>query len=278
MALDDVTDIRTYLNELLSLAGLGTLADWAISQLEDGIPDATILQRMRETPEYKERFPGLEARRQAGLPAMSEGDYLRYEEMAKNLMRSANMPEGFYDGPEDFAELIGNNVSLENLSQRIAQGYQVVAQAPDEVKAYFAEVFGPNADSALAAYFLDPDRAESILLEEAAAAEVGGTAVRFGLDLDPEAATRLVRLGRTGGALEAGLARIQQRFPLFNETISERRNLTAEREGVSAELEFDYDATEALNKRLESRVSEFSKTSGTQMTEVGVLGFGRAGR
>src|SRR5690606_22357500 len=105
-------DARERIGQLLDEYGLGNLRGTAWDLISRGATDAEILRTIRESDEYKRRFAGLIMRQQAGFAPMAEAEYIQYENAAAQMMRSAGLPEGFYDDPSDFANLIGQNVGL----------------------------------------------------------------------------------------------------------------------------------------------------------------------
>lgn len=256
-----------------------TLADWAWKRLQAGDPASKIMLDLRERKEFKDRFPGIEMRRQNGLPPIKPGEYIEYEERAMALMRASNLPEGFYDDPTDIGELIGKNVTLNQLAKRINEGYLAVAKAPKEVKKIFAQYYGPNGDSALAAFFLDPDKAEVLLTEAVERAEVGGTALRFGLEIGKGKAGRLASLKPGKGKLEEGFSSIRRMSPLFRETISEREDFTETGIGIDAMFgSGEVDAERKLRQRLAQRQAAFSgNIGGAAIGDSGAFGFGGVG-
>lgn len=263
------------------------LADYGLESLEPWLRDAIIngwsVDRIRaELPNqqaYKDRFPGLEIRKANNLPLISPNEYIRLELEFESLLSRANMPESFWDSHEDFAELIGNNVTIADLAQRINRGYQAVVEAPKEIRDVFAEYFGVNGDSALAAFFLDPEREEAKLIEAAEMAAVGGTARRFGLEIGMNKSRRIRGLGLSAQQVAGGFAGVNGQRPLFRETLTERTDLTAEGIGVDSAFGLDPNARERLKQRLESRISRFGGSSGgAVVTQGGVTGLGSANR
>lgn len=266
---------RAIIDTTLADYGLEELSDFAWEAIQRGDPVSKILLDLRETQPYKDRFPGIVQRREAGLPPIRESEYIEYEERAKALMRGANLPVGFYDENEDIGKLIGTNVSLQQLSQRVQEGYQQVAEAPEEVRRAFSEFFGVNGDSALAAFFLDPERAESFLAEATETAQVGGTALRFGLEVTQERASRIRSTGTSQAGLEQALRQTNRVRSLFNETAGEKVDFTAEREGLDAFLNIgDPFAEERIRSRLEARNAAFQGQAGAGQGQQGLFGLG----
>lgn len=270
-------DSFTYIKELLAFYGLESLADWAWDQIVAGSSAEQILQALRQRPEHAARFPGMAIRRQHNLPAVSEGEYISYERQAYQLMRGAGMPVGFFDSPEDFAALIGRDISVNELNQRITGAYVRVAQAPAEVRAAFEEFFGADGDVALAAFILDPDRAQPFLDRAVTEAEISGTGARFGVGVSHDLATRLAEIGVDQGQAQQGFGQVAELAGFFRETVSEAEDLTVEDTGVGAVFGTDADAAAALRRRRGERQAQFGGRSGSGRTQQGATGLGSAG-
>lgn len=270
-------DAFAYISELLTQYGLGSLASWAWDQIVNGHSSEQVVQSLRQQPEYAQRFPAMALRRAAGLNAISEGEYVSYERQAQQLMRAAGMPPGFWDQPEDFARLIGNDVSVNELNQRITNAYIRVAQAPTEVRDAFSEFFGVDGDVAFAAYFLDPDRAAPLLDKAVTEAEIAGTGRRFGVGIGQDMAGRLAEIGINLGSSQQGFAQLAGQSALFRESVSERDDLRIEREGVAAAFGTDAEAAGKVARRKEERQAAFSGSNQQAgATQRGLSGVGSA--
>lgn len=191
---------RSIIREFLSEWGLGGLEDMLYERVvaDQDLSDTRLINEVRKTPEYAARFPGMKMRQDQGRVAISEREYLADERAYKQLMQRAGLPTGFYDDPSDFAKFIGGDVSPDELGRRIQQGYQAIAQADPSVRDAMRRFYGVT-DGELAAYMLDPGRAESIIMQQAATAQLGAAAARmgFGESADRLAAERMQRLGVT---------------------------------------------------------------------------------
>src|SRR5690606_25123415 len=198
---------------------------------------------------------------------------LAYETQARQLMRAAGLPPGFWDEPSDFRRLIANDVSIAELAERINEGYLRVARADQTVRDAFASMFGPSGDAALAALFLDPERALPALQRQAGAAEFGGAGLRFGFTVDRDLALRASDLGLQSRASE-GFATLHAIRGLFNETVTEREDLRAEREGVEAVFGISGESQEAVRRRQSTRLAAFAGDSGINVGRRGAAALG----
>src|SRR5690606_5955674 len=130
-------DVRLYIRQLFQNYGLPrSLADWAYNVLVEGASGSELIQRMYERPEFRERFRALfeYQRLNPNLPAISPADVLEYERQAAAIMRAAGMPPQFYDHWSDFVDLIARGVSLQELAERVQEGFERVATAPRAVR------------------------------------------------------------------------------------------------------------------------------------------------
>lgn len=149
----------------------------------DGItPDMIdlIIPDIQNTNTWKNRFPGWHSRTGNGYNQLTVGEYLALEDSYHRIMAEAGLPADFYDQPSDFGNWIANNVSPDEIRDRVdlAMGAvrQVDATARDLLKKFYG--VGPGE---LASYFLDQKRALPILDRQYKAANVAAFASRAGL-------------------------------------------------------------------------------------------------
>ena len=109
---------RDYFVTVLRGWGLESLAPKVIDFVNQGFIGDTILLKLQETPEYKTRFSGNEARIKAGLAPIDPQTYLGLENSYRSVLRNAGVPEGFYDNPDDFSNFIANDVAPTELKER----------------------------------------------------------------------------------------------------------------------------------------------------------------
>lgn len=245
------------INELLQLYDLTDLSDFVTSYiLDNDVVDTNVLMaQVRQEPAYQTRFAGNEARRQAGLNVLSEGEYVALENTYRQYMRASGLPTDFYDSPEDLRNLIGNDVSPGELAERVNQGYEAVRFADPTVVSQMQELYGVG-EGELAAFFLDPERATPALLRRAQAAQVAGGAIQAGMQLTAEEAERLAQEGVTEQTARAGVAAIEQAQELFQATTQETDDFTRE-EQLGAVFGTDPRAAQRLRQRTRRRQAQF---------------------
>ena len=212
------TSAKAVIQNLMAEYGLASLSQFVEDMVfkEDIIDPNVLLGRIRQTTEYKDRFKGIELRRAKGLNVPSEAEYIGLENTYRQLMRTAAIPADLFDQPDDLANLIGNDVSPSELSARINDGYQAVAQANPEVVTQMRRLYGLQ-DGELAAYFLDPERTTPYLLRQARSAQIAGQAkLQAGQEITMGQAEQLATAGVTQEQAQQGFQTIAQSQELFN--------------------------------------------------------------
>jgi hypothetical protein len=132
---------------------------------------------LREQPQYKEAFPGMEIRQKNNFTMIDEETYREWKTQYKTVMQNNGIPPGFYDGEDDFAQFIGKNISPQEIEERVLKGVAAAQTAPQEVKDALLTYYGID-EGKLAAYWLDPTAKGKDLLRQQAATYIGGAATR----------------------------------------------------------------------------------------------------
>ena len=171
-------DAISQITATLQTYGLGNMASWAWNEITAGKNSDQVLIDLQQTPQFEAAFPGMASRQKNGLPAITPAAYLTYEDDAYNKAQAAGLPKNFLDATT-IGNLIGNDVSSAELDQRITSGYQAAMNAPQETRNLLQQYFGVDTGN-LAAYYLDPTKAESLLKNQLVAAEVGTQAAQSG--------------------------------------------------------------------------------------------------
>jgi hypothetical protein len=212
-------DVITALLEDYGLSGLSNFV-YDLVFKEDVMSGDDVLARIRADQGqageiYRARFAGNVLRRKAGLNVLPEKTYIGIENQFSQTMKAAGLPSGFYDSPDDFAALIGADVSPSELVSRINEGYLAVQQSNPQVTAEMRRLYGVD-DSMLAAYFLDPERATPILLRQANAAQIAaeGT-LQAQRQISAMTAEELAVAGVTQEVAREGFQRISAAEELF---------------------------------------------------------------
>lgn len=275
------TDAFVVLSSLLRDFGLTapSLTRWLREQVTLAVSEDQIMLELQQRPEYKQRFPAMEARRKAGLPPITESEYIALEGQYTAIMRNAGMPPGFYDQQDDFTSFISQDMSPQELESRVLKGVVAAQQAPEEVKTALQDFYGiQNTTGALAAYYLDPDRALPEIEKQFAAAQVAGAGRGQGFDISQGKAEQLAAQGIGYAQANQGFSAVAANQNLFREQVGERADLDAVEEGVDAFVGQDGQAQELLRQRAARREAAFGGTGGAVGNQQGGTnaGFGTA--
>ncbi len=176
------------------MSGKGSVYDW-VRQVADGwgMPDgwadsvlgaakdahtaAEFVMAIRDTPEYAERFAGNLARKEAGLPMLSETQYLGMEDSYRDALSYYGV-ESF--DKADYAEWIAGNKSVAEITERAKlAGELAINGNPDlwrELKSR-GITKGEATD-----YILNPDKALPKIQKRLDSAAMGAMARDAGLD------------------------------------------------------------------------------------------------
>lgn len=218
---------------------------------------SVIVSQIRQTPQYRQRFAGNEMRRARGLTALSEADYLNMESYYKQVLRNSGMPVGFYDQPDDFNALIGNDVSTAEFAQRINQGYEAVTQANPQTVAEMKRLYGVD-DSQLAAYFLDPERATPTLLKQAKSAQIAAEAnLQAGIAVSGMQAEQLATAGISTETARAGFQQIAAMQEVFQPLQGEQA--ISQQEQVAGVFGVEGAAQQRIRQRVRERTAAFEQ-------------------
>ena len=265
------TDI---LADLVQRYGLpSTITDFLTEQMIAGESELGIAQKIRARPEYAARFPGMAVRRELNLPAISEAEYIGLERSYRSIMRAANLPANFHDGPEDFTNLISGDVSAQEFQQRVTLAESARDTANQDIITELQDNYGLTTGD-ITAYYLDPKAAQNVF-EDRRKFEAAGLSV---------AATQAI-----GEGLEVQTAEALQRENIqrreIQSRLGQRAGLTEDllgSEGMSAtqvaEAEFGLDVDEAtrLRRLREARLAPMMGGGTALTTAKGITGLGAA--
>ena len=170
---------------------------------------AEILNAVYTSEPYKQRFKANEIIRQRladgqGRPGdrmLTPAEYIEAENTYRTILADRDMPEGFYDSPDDFTNLIANSISASEFKSRVDTAYDALNFADESVVSALRDFYDMGT-SDMAAYLLDPARAMPVL-EGRAARSTGA----YGLN----SRTELQRM--YGTASIAGMGRRQGLMP-----------------------------------------------------------------
>lgn len=266
---------KQILIDTLTLYGLGSLVPTADRILQenpdiDKRPDI-ILPMLADTPEYKERFKGNEARIKAGLPALDPGTYIATENALRQTLRASGLPRGFYDTETQLRQFIEQDISPNELSARVNEGYRAALNAPQQVRDELQQLYGLT-ESDLAAYYLDPTVAVDVLRTRTQAAQIAAQArQQTGSGLLAQQAEELARQGVTEAQAREGFGVIAQQQGLFEAQMAGEQAVSRE-EQIAGTFGTSAAAQQRIATRRRRRQAEFEAGGGFAAGQGGVIG------
>ncbi len=269
----DDPSAKAAIRQVLDGYGLGALADWAWNAYLGGTPQEQIALDMRNRPEYKQRFQGIDTLRQKGR-AISESAWIAYEQQAVALMRARGIPTGFYDQPSDLAKFITNEVSVKELDDRLELAQQAALSSPPEVRDELSRLYGIGAGE-LTAFWLDPDKALPVIQRKFTSAQLASESARTGFgQLGQTEAERLAAIGvdpTQAGDTFSTLAGMGE----LTATMGGEENLTRD-DLLSAGFENNANARQRVERKARTRAAAFAGGGGFAEGRSGIAGLGSA--
>jgi hypothetical protein len=287
------------LRERFAAYGLGTEAFVsAIRQsildntdADGNIAEASAAASIRATPAYQARFSGNIARRnaiQADIAAgrtpkmseLSEANYIQAEDNYREILREANVPAQFYDNTNYLAKLIGNDLSIKEVSARASLAKQAASQANPEVLQQLESLYGVTQNQ-VTGFFLDPELGQQNINAVAAgnAAIIAASAKRSGMALGRAESERLAQMIEPTNQQAIDTQRLFGQTSLVAGLTAE--SVSGEKATVNAEdvilaATGDVERQARLDKERQKRQAEYQSASGMAETQKGVVGLQRA--
>lgn len=195
---------------MLDQYGLSSLYDKIVSYVKEGYDADTVMVLIRTTPEYKARFPAMEAL-QAKKRGISEAAYIQYEQLASGLERRYGLPENML--MSNVTKMLTNEVSASELNDRVELAASAAIQAPQDVRNMFQNYYNIGLGGQTA-YFLDPDVAMPLLEKQFASAQIGTEAARQGIGINAYSAENLQSLGINQESARQGFSTVASEMGL----------------------------------------------------------------
>ena len=211
--------------------------------------------QLRESPAFQRRFAANEARRAAGKPVYSVTQTLLLESQYRKNLRDSGMPAGFYDDPTSLQNFLINDISPDEILARVTQGYQAVRNADPTVINELKTLYNLD-DGSIAAFFVDPTKAQDNILRAARAAEVAAQARKqAGIGLTAQTAEELVRQGVTEAEAQTGFTTYKQQESLYRPLMGEEE--LTQQQAIAGTLGTSAEAAQRIATRKRRRKGTF---------------------
>lgn len=254
--------------------GFPQIADWMNQRIMAGESEEAVFVQMYEQPEYKTRFPGMEALRKKGK-AITEDAYMKIEDAYTQTARFFDLPTGFYDTADDFGKLIANQVSAKEYQDRLQAGQDISKSADPAIRQALTDLYQVS-EGGITAYFLDADKALPILQKQAKAAQIRGIArtARFS-DIAVAGQAALEQLAGREAYVKLTEAQLAQGFSQADILRQTQQRLAAiegttftEQQALSAVIEQNQQELLASQKRAQREQARFGGASGVTGTSL----------
>lgn len=263
--------IRDQLRALLAPYGLEELVDAAVERFLDGVVSGPELELwLEEQPVVQQRFAAVFERRRLGLPPISFLDVVEYERRARELATMYGIDPDFID----VNRLMVADVSINELGARVQEHADVVANRPDVVE-QLSNLYGLSPGDALM-FVLDPDTGLPAVQRRWQSARVAAQAQRQGFgQLTAEEAESLFERGVSEKEASEGFGLLGAMRQVTGRLEGESTDAMSRAQQLAA-ISGDQQALTELQRRARRRTSVFEETSGTALSNEGVIGAGTA--
>jgi hypothetical protein len=271
--------------ESFGLGGLISIIDKAIeddpTQFQTAFAAQNAMRLVKDTPEYKTRFKGMELRAKAGFPPISEQTYVQIEDDYRQSLRTNGMPLGFYDSQQDFEKFIGNDIRGDELTLRLQSGIRAVQEAEPGTVAELKRLYGLG-DGDIAAFFLDPEKTKNTDVVRRAEAARRATAAREqAIEISRQQAEELVNRGVTQSLAQQEFTNIAESQELFRTTTAEAaagETAISQEEQIAGTFGTNAAAQQRIATRRRKRTAAFEQGGGLAATQQGVVGLRTVGQ
>jgi hypothetical protein len=247
--------------------GLGSLANFIDKRIMEDASEEVVLLELYEQPEYKMRFPGM-ANLRSKKRTITEGEYMNIEKAMTQTARFFDLPEGFYDNPDDFGKLIGSEVSAKEYQDRLQVGQDLARQMSPSARAQLQEFYNVG-EGGITAYVLDPDRALAIIQKQAKAAQFVGFGREKGFKLEGMTAAQAEQIAGTEAYSKLSALQMEQSLGQAAQLRKTQSRLTGiegevynEQEALKAVIEGSPEAILASQQRAQREGARFGGGSG----------------
>lgn len=211
----DQQSAYSYLQQVLGAWDLTDLAPQVLGWIQQGVSDSNQLQILVEgTTEYQQKYGAVnQSRIASGLAPLTPAEQLATKEQYRQTMSQYGLPASFYSSDSELQTLLSADISPSELSDRAQMASTLVNSSPPSALAAFNSYYGTTGAGGAVAALLDPTKADSVLQNEVAAAQIGGTASDSGYSLSASRAGQFVQSGVTLAQARQAYQQIAQRAP-----------------------------------------------------------------
>ena len=264
-------DARAVIENFLRQYGLEGLTEEALAWFSDHtMTDDELLYRVRQTPQYQQRFPAMLQLQQSGR-AMSENDYLNYERSIREQGAMFGLNQDFFNNKR-IAHMLVSDVSVSEAKERMDLAQTAVMNAPDWVKQAGKDMYGLEPEDLLPLY-LGTDEPDTLPMvqRKARAIRAYGQGGQQGVGLTAQQSETVAGLSDSAEAVDRGMQQMAQQRSVLERAAGEQDMLGADT-GIAATFGGNQQAAERIRRRQKARESAAGAEQGATVTQQGVSG------
>lgn len=226
----------------------------------------TIAIMLRETPEYKERFPAMAALSAKGR-AISEASYIEYERTMAQLESGFGLPQGMLSSRENTAKFLTNELSAREVEERATKASASIYSLPKEYRDTMQRYYGIDSGG-LTAYFLDPDIAAPLLEKQYVSAQIGMEAAQRNIEVGAQMAEDLYGRDVDRAQAASGFQRVSE---MSNLALG-RGDVATQSQQIGATFNLDAESKKAVERASKAKAGAFQQGGGYVAGQGGVSG------
>ncbi len=174
---------------------------------QDRMDGYTAYEAIKNTQAWQDRFGWVMGQREKkGLSNITEGEIIGLERQYRQMLSEADLPSKFWNEREDFHRWIANDVSPNEIQERVDLAEQWVNNRDKDYVKTMRDFYGIGKKD-LVAYALDRKKGIEFLKQRAAAAEIGAVGRDTKLDsIGKNFSETLVDKGFSGDSVRGAFA------------------------------------------------------------------------
>jgi hypothetical protein len=258
----------TSMKGLMESYGLSSLMNKITGWITDGYEGDAIMALVRQSKEYEQRFPAMKALAAKGR-AISEAEYISYEQAAAGYERLYGLPAGMLTSKDQITKLLSNEVSARELEERTVKASQSQYSLPEEYRRMFRDYYGVDSGG-LTAYYLDPDVAAPLLERQFVSAQIGMEGALQGVGVGSDVAEMLYQQGVNREQARQGF----QQVAASKELTTGRGDTVTQEDLIKGTMTDNAAAQASIERAAASRVGRFSGGGSFLQNQGGAVGLG----
>lgn len=260
------------LDRLLNEWGLGELSGLARQLIGEGAGEAKVVDQIRRTPQYQDRYRAKVERERLGLPPISEAQVIEYEGNARRIFQALGVPKSALTKDITDGALI-NDVDIEEFGKRTQMHFTRLVYADPETQQQYRQLYQQGiTPGEIVGMMLNPKNTMPELESKLAAAEIGGAAQRGGFTLGRTTVEGFAKAGIDKGTANRVFGVLAQNRTLLEQLVGETGFTPSIEEASAGLFGLKAEGTQALERKAAGRRAEFEPAVGTQVSQAGLLG------